>query len=104
LAHTISLHVFFSSEDDFFQGIGPEIVGTYDRVFISGAGQRGFDLAKLSSAQKAKVVQYPYHDMWKTLANYGGHYDSMAQPFVDKFIEPLLVTGASRISDSGIPR
>jgi pimeloyl-ACP methyl ester carboxylesterase len=90
LQHTTTLHVFYSPDDDFWQGLGPTIFGNYDRVHSGGAGRWGFKLVGLNEAEKGKVIQHPYQRQWKALGNDGGHYDWMAEPFVGEVIMPLI--------------
>lgn len=90
LRHATIVHVFFSKDDFFWQGIGPTILGNYDRVHSSGAGRVGFTLASLSSAQKAVVLQHSYQSQWESLDNGGGHYDWMAEPFVAAVLMPII--------------
>jgi pimeloyl-ACP methyl ester carboxylesterase len=90
LGHADVIHVFYSSKDEFFQGIGPEIVGTYDRVHCDGAGLKGFTLANLDASEKGRVIQHPYRDDWQKLGNDGGHYDWLAEPFVAGVIKPII--------------
>jgi pimeloyl-ACP methyl ester carboxylesterase len=90
LQHVDVVHVFFSAKDDFFQGLGPEVVGTYDHVHCDGAGRMGFTLAGLNRLEKARVVQHPYEDDWHGLENDGGHYDWLAEKFVAGVIEPII--------------
>ena len=90
LHHATIIHVFFSPDDFFWQGIGPTIFGNYDRVHSSGAGRVGFILASLNESEKARVVQYRYQIRWKELDNDGGHYDWMAEPFVATVLKPLI--------------
>jgi len=107
LLHTTILHVFFSADDFFWQGVGPILFGNYDRVHSSGAGRKGFILTSLTNAEKAKVIQHPYQPQWKSLDNDGGHFDWMAEPFVAAVLKPLIdaepradinVAGTSRSS------
>lgn len=93
LAHTTTLHVFYSPDDDFWQGLGPTIFGNYDRVHSGGAGRWGFKLVGLDEAQRARVIQYPYQPQWKAMGNDGGHYDWMAERFVGEVILPLIDGG-----------
>ncbi len=95
LQHTTRLHVFYSPQDDFWQGLGPTIFGNYDRVHSGGAGRWGFRLIGLTEAEKAKVIQHCYQPTWKVLGNDGGHYDWMAEPFVAEVIMPIIDKGAS---------
>lgn len=90
LAHATILHVFFSADDLFWQGIGPTLFGNYDRVHSSGAGRKGFTLTNLSANEKARIIQHPYQVKWKDLDNFGGHYDWMAQRFVAAELNPLI--------------
>ena len=90
LQHAEIIHVFYSPHDEFFQGIGPEIVGTYDRVNCDGAGLRGFSLANLDACEKARVIQHSYQNDWRKLGNDGGHYDWLAEPFVAAVIKPII--------------
>jgi pimeloyl-ACP methyl ester carboxylesterase len=90
LAHTTVLHVFSSPRDDFFQGLGPTLVGTYDRKFTDGAGRCGFDLTATPASQRSKIAEHAYDPHWNTYGNEGGHYDSMADPFARRFLLPLL--------------
>jgi pimeloyl-ACP methyl ester carboxylesterase len=90
LRHATIIHVFFSTDDFFWQGIGPTIFGNYDRVHSSGAGRVGFTLAVLNPSEKARVIQHPYQRCWKALDNDGGHYDWMAGPFVGAVLKPLI--------------
>jgi pimeloyl-ACP methyl ester carboxylesterase len=96
LQHVDVIHVFYSSKDAFFQGIGPEIVGTYDRVHCDGAGLRGFTLANLSAPEKGRVIQHAYRSEWEKLGNDGGHYDWLAEGFVAEVIEPIIDDCKSR--------
>jgi pimeloyl-ACP methyl ester carboxylesterase len=100
LAHATVLHVFYSHHDNFFQGIGPEIVGTYDRIHSDGAGRDGFDVAQFTSNTKSKIIEHVYQANWKALANNGGHYDWMAPQFVEQILEPLL--NASNVQTAGL--
>jgi len=90
LRHATVLHVFFSQDDFFWQGIGPTIFGNYDRRHCGGAGRRGFTLTSLAPAEKAQVIQHPYQPSWKSLNNDGGHYDWMAEPFVAEVLKPVI--------------
>jgi pimeloyl-ACP methyl ester carboxylesterase len=90
LNHASVIHVFYSPQDDFWQGVGPIIFGTYDRVHCSGAGREGFTLANLSASEKARVVQRGCRRGWKRLGVDGGHFDWMAEPFVAAVLAPLI--------------
>jgi pimeloyl-ACP methyl ester carboxylesterase len=90
LRHTTIVHVFFSPDDLFWQGLGPTIFGNYDRVHSSGAGRIGFTLADLNVSEKARIIQYRYQSSWKALDNDGGHYGWMAEPFVAAVLKPLI--------------
>jgi pimeloyl-ACP methyl ester carboxylesterase len=90
LKHAGVIHVFYSPDDEFWQGVGPIIFGTYDRAHRSAAGQRGFTLANLSAAEKARVIQHPWQKDWNCLGNHGGHFDWMAEPFVGAVLKPLI--------------
>jgi pimeloyl-ACP methyl ester carboxylesterase len=96
LAHSNCIHVFFSPDDWFWQGIGSTIFGGYDGVHRDGAGRRGFTLAQLSDDQKRKVIQHPWQPQWKSLGEDGGHFDWMSGAFVDRVLAPLIYdTGQS---------
>jgi hypothetical protein len=103
LRHADVIHVFFSPKDDFFQGIGPEIVGTYDRVHCDAAGRWGFKLANLDAGEKARVIQHEYRDDWRRLGNDGGHYDWLAEPFVAEVIQPIIDGGKGRLFAGNSP-
>jgi pimeloyl-ACP methyl ester carboxylesterase len=90
LRHATIVHVFFSPDDSFWQGLGPTIFGNYDRVHSSGAGRVGFTLADLNASETARIVQYRYQSTWKSLGNDGGHYGWMAEPFVATVLKPLI--------------
>ena len=90
LKHAGIIHVFYSSNDEFWQGWGPTIFGTYDGVHRDGAGRTGFSLASLSPAERARVFQHPYQSQWNSLGNHGGHFDWMAEPFVGLVLKPLI--------------
>jgi pimeloyl-ACP methyl ester carboxylesterase len=89
LAHASIIHVFFSPDDWFWQGIGSFIFGGYDGVHRDGAGRKGFTLTQLTPQQKTKVVQHPWQAQWKSLGEDGGHFDWMSEKFVQKVIAPL---------------
>jgi len=90
LAHANCIHVFYSADDWFWQGIGSTIFGGYDGVHRDGAGRRGFTLAHLSDEQKCKVIQHPWQPQWKSLGEDGGHFDWMSGPFVAHVLAPLI--------------
>jgi len=90
LRHATIVHVFFSPDDSFWQGLGPTIFGNYDRVHSNGAGRVGFTLADLNAPERATIIQYQYQSSWKALDNDGGHYDWMAEPFVAAVLKPLI--------------
>lgn len=90
LKHADIIHVFYNSNDDFWQGWGPIVFGTYDGAHRSGAGRTGFSLARFSPGEKARVIQHPYQGEWNDLGNHGGHFDWMAEPFVGAIIKPLI--------------
>jgi pimeloyl-ACP methyl ester carboxylesterase len=90
LRHATVVHVFFSPDDFFWQGLGPTIVGNYDRIHSSGAGRVGFTLVGLNASEKARVIQHPYQSNWKSLDDDGGHYGWMAEPFVAAVLKPLI--------------
>ncbi len=90
LRHATAIHVFFSGDDFFWQGIGPIVFGNYDGVHANGAGRRGFALTGLTAAEKSKVVQHPFQKQWRALGNDGGHFDWLARPFVEAVIEPIV--------------
>ena len=90
LAHATVVHVFYSSQDTFWQGIGSFIFGGYDGVHRDGAGRKGFTLSRLTPDQKAKVIQHPWQVQWKSLGEDGGHFDWMARPFVAEILAPLI--------------
>jgi pimeloyl-ACP methyl ester carboxylesterase len=90
LDHTTVLHVFFSPDDFFWQGLGPTIFGNYDRVHSAGAGEKGFTLASLDAEEKSRIVQHAYESDWKKFDNFGGHYDWTARPFVAAVLAPLI--------------
>jgi len=90
LVHATVVHVFFSPEDTFWQGIGSFIFGGYDGIHRDGAGRKGFTLAQLTAEQKAKVIQHPWQAQWKPLGEDGGHFDWMARPFVTEVLAPLI--------------
>lgn len=90
LAHANIVHVFYSAQDTFWQGIGSFIFGGYDGVHRDGAGRKGFTLAQLSAEQKETVIQHPWQPQWKSLGEDGGHFDWMSKPFVQKVLWPLL--------------
>ncbi|HEX4056671.1 MAG TPA: alpha/beta hydrolase [Tepidisphaeraceae bacterium] len=90
LKHASVIHVFYSPEDDFWQGFGPIVFGTYDHAHRSGAGRKGFTLLGLSPADKARVIQHPYEKDWSALGVRGGHFDWMAEPFVAAVLKPLI--------------
>jgi pimeloyl-ACP methyl ester carboxylesterase len=72
------LHVFYSERDSHF--------GTYDRIKTSAAGYGGFAGLYLSD----KLVQHRYLDQWRDLGNDGGHFGTLAEPFVHEIVAPLL--------------
>jgi pimeloyl-ACP methyl ester carboxylesterase len=90
LKHADIIHVFYNSNDEFWQGWGPTIFGTYDGAHTDGAGRLGFSLATLSPEEKARVFQHPYQSTWNSLGNHGGHFDWMAEPFVGVVLKPLI--------------
>ncbi len=90
LRHATIVHVFFSPDDSFWQGLGPTIFGNYDRVHSSGAGRFGFMLTGLNASERARIIQHQYQSSWKALDNDGGHYDWMAEPFVAAVLKPLI--------------
>lgn len=90
LKHAGIIHVFYNPDDDFWQGWGPTIFGTYDGAHRDGAGRKGFSLTSLSPAEKARVIQHPYQSEWNDLGNHGGHFDWMAEPFVAAVLKPLI--------------
>jgi pimeloyl-ACP methyl ester carboxylesterase len=105
LRHATVVHVFFSHEDFFWQGIGPTILGNYDRVHSSGAGRLGFTLASLDPLERQMVVQHAWQPQWKSLDNNGGHYDWLAEPFVAAVLKPIIdAQPAIALITSDIPR
>ena len=90
LKHACVIHVFYSPADDFWQGFGPLVFGTYDRVHCNGAGRRGFSMTDLSASEKARVIQHRFEKDWESLGVDGGHFDWMAEPFVAAVIKPLI--------------
>jgi pimeloyl-ACP methyl ester carboxylesterase len=90
LKHTDIIHVFYNPDDDFWQGLGPTVFGTYDGAHRDGAGRTGFSLASLSPQQRVRVIQHPYESQWNELGNHGGHFDWMAEPFVAVVLKPLI--------------
>jgi len=105
LKHADIIHVFYSPNDDFWQGWGPIIFGTYDGAHRDAAGRTGFSLANLSPSEKARVIQHPYQSEWNDLENHGGHFDWMAEPFVGAVLKPLidppLREGSTIAADTG---
>jgi len=94
LAHANVIHVFYSPEDWFWQGFGSNIFGGYDGVHRDGAGRKGFTLTQLTPDQKARVIQHPWQEQWKSLGEEGGHFDWMSEKFVEQVIAPLVNSGA----------
>ncbi|MGA3066491.1 MAG: hypothetical protein ABSF29_06545 [Tepidisphaeraceae bacterium] len=90
LGHCCVIHVFYSSEDDFWQGWGPTITGEYDGSHRAGAGRYGFTLKGLDVEQKNRVDQQPYRKQWDALGVHGGHFDWLSHDFVMKILEPLV--------------
>jgi pimeloyl-ACP methyl ester carboxylesterase len=106
LKHTNLIHVFYNPADEFWQGWGPTIFGTYDGVHSDAAGRISFSLAFLSPSEKARVIQHPYQTDWNNLGNHGGHFDWMAEPFVGIILKPLIdpPLPESNTIASGTPR
>lgn len=98
LQHCQSIHVFYSADDDFWQGAAPFVLGEYDGVHRSGAGRRGFSLAGLDPAEQARVIQLSPDKQWESLGVHGGHFDWLAPAFVAKILEPLVGANHERIS------
>jgi pimeloyl-ACP methyl ester carboxylesterase len=98
LSHSTSIDVFYNPHDCFWQGFGPILVGTYDRVHCVGAGKRGFRLDSFSLAEKLRVKQYQYQEAWKSLGENGGHFDWMAPDFFAAVIAPLIDAAPSPAS------
>jgi len=92
LRHCRTIHVFFSTEDDFWQGFGPSLFGEYDRTHRDGAGRWGFTLQNRDASQRARVVQHPYDKQWDKLGNHGGHFGWLSHDFVMRVLEPLTQT------------
>jgi pimeloyl-ACP methyl ester carboxylesterase len=90
LRHCRMIHVFFSEEDDFWQGWGPTLTGEYDGTHRAGAGRRGFTLKTLDPAERQCVVQHPFEKQWETLGIYGGHFDWLSRDFAMRVLEPLV--------------
>lgn len=90
LAHANCIHVFYSSHDWFWQGIGSTLFGGYDGVHRDAAGRKGFILAQLSDDQKRKVIQHPWQPQWTALGDDGGHFDWMSEPFVAVVLAPII--------------
>jgi pimeloyl-ACP methyl ester carboxylesterase len=82
------LHVFTSSLDTVFLKWRTSHFGTYDNIKTPAAGNAGFDLSSLSSELRAKVIEHPYSDAWKSLGNDGGHFGTLADDFAKKIIAP----------------
>jgi len=84
------LHVFTSSHDTVFLKWRTSHFGTYDNIKTPAAGNAGFDLTCLSSELRAKVIEHPYDDAWKSLGNDGGHFGTLSESFATSVIAPLF--------------
>jgi hypothetical protein len=90
LEHCSLIHVFYSPDDDFWQGLGPQLCGNYDNAHRSGAGRYGFTLAGLDESEKARVLQHPYSKDWQKFGVYGGHFEWLRGAFAAEVLEPLI--------------
>ncbi len=90
LEHCRVLHVFYSEDDDFWQGLGPEIFGNYDGVHRSGAGRRGFTLIGLDESERKRVFQHAFAREWKEYGVYGGHFEWLRGAFGAEVLEPVI--------------
>ncbi|MDP9174208.1 MAG: alpha/beta hydrolase [Planctomycetota bacterium] len=96
LHRVTAMHVFYSEDDDFWQGLGPSLFGNYDGHHESGAGRRGFEAKSLTPDQRQILFQHPFETAWKKYGNHGGHYDWLAHDFVIHVLKPLIDSPATR--------
>jgi pimeloyl-ACP methyl ester carboxylesterase len=90
LGHCRTIQVFYSEDDWFWQGLGPQITGEYDGAHRSGAGRRGFTLYGLDEEEKKRVIQHAYEPDWESFGVYGGHFDWLRPAFGAEVLEPLV--------------
>lgn len=87
------LHVFYSDRDQLFLNWRTSTFGTYDSVKTKAAGHVGFDVP--ATVPRDRIVQHPYDPAWASLGNDGGHMGTLAAPFAQHVVAPLLVSNES---------
>ncbi|HKQ48255.1 MAG TPA: hypothetical protein VJZ71_09325 [Phycisphaerae bacterium] len=97
------MYIFTSQRDEVLLALVP-FAGTADRT-SADSGTIGLNGARLprtatseAREQYRKIVTIPWNPQFERYGNRGGHTDTVAAPFVQQFVAPLVVTGTSRSS------
>ncbi len=84
------LVVHWSPYDVVVLGIGTSLFGTIDRKHAAAAGQRGFDVDKLTPERRAKLRQVRWRPEMMRVGYFGGHIATDNPLFLKKYVTPLL--------------
>ena len=97
------MYIFTSQRDEVLLALVP-FAGTADRT-SADSGTIGVNGARLPGTatseareQYHKIVTIPWNPQFERYGNRGGHTDTVASPFVQQFVAPLVVTGTTRSS------
>lgn len=97
------MYIFTSQRDEVLLALVP-FAGTADRTSADSGtiGVNGARLPRTATSeareQYRKIVTIPWNPQFERYGNRGGHTDTVAAPFVQQFVAPLVVTGTSRSS------
>jgi hypothetical protein len=97
------MYIFTSQRDEVLLALVP-MAGTADRA-TKDTGTIGVNGARLPGTATSetrelygKIVTIPWNPQFERYGNRGGHTDTVAAPFVQQFVAPLVMANASRSS------
>ena len=79
---------FYSAGDVALLGIGTTVMGNVDGIHGPSAGLAGFD------SNPAGLYQIPWSQEMSSSGNVGGHMDTVATAFVQRYVAPWLLSAA----------